>query len=464
MLRTVHRTFASVLFSLAISAPAVARAACGDGVLDDSEECDDGGTSSGNWCSAECTMPCTEVGAAATDHTCQHGEFGPFAAVTAQAYPGTVLANVNPVHTYFTVELPGTPGANRAAVRYRPNATGPYAFYLKENYPIVVRSSDGEAVPVLFEHPVTTCNAADSLTWVVVVESLDVAGTYYVDIGPLASSSVSFAIEFLPEFTSWLFPDGDGDGLGAGSDPTALTWCAFPESLSVFGEDCDDADPASYPATNTEPAGAEICDGRDNDCDGEVDNVAGAPCTGTGGVTGTGGSAPSGTGGSRPSNTGGSEPTGMGGVSEGGTAGSVAEGGSDASAPTEGGAAGEPDPAGSAGAAETFGGTGGTTEPVGEEGGAGGADSGGEAGASLTEPGETDGGSPSGSAGRTGVGGSPTGGRGGRPGIPDSSDAPASGDGGCTFQPAGSDSSRALLTFASLLAVMILRRKARAAK
>jgi len=461
MFRTsrLQRTLVAGLLAAAFSSSGSARAACGDSVLDDAEECDDGGTSSGDWCSAECTVPCSEVGAAATDHTCQHGQFGPFAAVTAQAYPGAVITNVNTVHTYFTVELPGAPGANRSAVRYRPNATGPYAFYLRENYPIVVRDSDGEAVPVLFGHAVTTCNVAESLTWVVVVESLEAAGTYYIDIGPIASSSVSFAIEFLPEFTNWLFPDGDGDGRGAGSEPSAVTWCAFPDSLSTLGDDCDDADPASYPATNTEPAAAEVCDGRDNNCDGNVDNVVGSTCTGTGGVTGTGGSAPTGTGGSGPSGTGGTEPTGTGGVSEGGTAGAVAEGGSD-SDPAEGGVPSEA--GGSAGASS--GGTPGAGEPGPDEGGATGSTGGVEPSGDAGEAGSANGGSTSEPSGSAGDGGSATGGRGGRSQSPGADDENGSDDGGCTFRSSGSRSNQALLAFAALMTVGLLRRKARSVR
>jgi hypothetical protein len=50
--------------------------------------------------------------------------------------------------------------------------------------------------------------------------------------------------------------DVDGDGYGKGKD--------------CKGSDCNDAD------AKTNPAATEICDGKDNDCDGQIDNVKGS--------------------------------------------------------------------------------------------------------------------------------------------------------------------------------------------
>ncbi len=61
----------------------------------------------------------------------------------------------------------------------------------------------------------------------------------------------------------------DGDGDGYGSDDTALSGCELPAGRVAQGGDCDDDDPAVFPGA------AELCNGADDDCDGQVD-LAGA--------------------------------------------------------------------------------------------------------------------------------------------------------------------------------------------
>lgn len=60
---------------------------------------------------------------------------------------------------------------------------------------------------------------------------------------------------------SW-WTDEDGDGYGAGE---ATQSCAVPPGRSGSGNDCDDADWATYPGA------PELCDGLDNSCDGQTD-------------------------------------------------------------------------------------------------------------------------------------------------------------------------------------------------
>ena len=66
-----------------------------------------------------------------------------------------------------------------------------------------------------------------------------------------------------------LYPDTDGDGFG---DNMALPdlFCPgeSPEGYSPSFDDCDDTDPA------VNPDATEVCDGVDNDCDGDVDELA----------------------------------------------------------------------------------------------------------------------------------------------------------------------------------------------
>ena len=60
------------------------------------------------------------------------------------------------------------------------------------------------------------------------------------------------------------YADADGDSFG---DPDAvLLACSRPEGSALNTSDCDDSD------ASISPAGLEICDGVDNDCDGLIDD------------------------------------------------------------------------------------------------------------------------------------------------------------------------------------------------
>jgi hypothetical protein len=60
------------------------------------------------------------------------------------------------------------------------------------------------------------------------------------------------------------YADSDGDGYGA--DP--ITACERPSGTVEVSGDCDDADATAFPGAS------EVCDGVDQDCDGEIDEGA----------------------------------------------------------------------------------------------------------------------------------------------------------------------------------------------
>jgi hypothetical protein len=62
--------------------------------------------------------------------------------------------------------------------------------------------------------------------------------------------------------TTW-YIDYDSDG--AGSDSYTVEACEAPSGYVSADDDCDDTDSSAF------PGGTEVCDGADNDCDGDVD-------------------------------------------------------------------------------------------------------------------------------------------------------------------------------------------------
>jgi alpha-tubulin suppressor-like RCC1 family protein len=64
------------------------------------------------------------------------------------------------------------------------------------------------------------------------------------------------------------FPDADADGYGARGAEGVLA-CARPEGLADAALDCDDS------SADVSPVAAEQCNGRDDDCDGAIDELEG---------------------------------------------------------------------------------------------------------------------------------------------------------------------------------------------
>jgi cysteine-rich repeat protein len=260
-------------FTLFAAGSAFAVETCGDGVLDGAtESCDDGGNEPNDGCDEDCQVECTEVGEKATEHTCLHGSNGPFADRVANSDGETVTTDVSPSHTYYTVVLPGESGDNLSRVQFVPSTSSTYAIYMKEAYPLTLLDEKGSEVEVFLEHGISSCAIRDSLTWVRVFRMLDAGKVYTVELGPYGGTTMSLAFEALG-FVGPLYRDSDRDGYAARGQEVARTWCAPPPGYSSEqGGDCDDTDPLTFPGAT------ELCDGKNNDCDGRTDQEESGMC------------------------------------------------------------------------------------------------------------------------------------------------------------------------------------------
>lgn len=71
-------------------------------------------------------------------------------------------------------------------------------------------------------------------------------------------------------FLTLNIPDKDGDGYGDANAPFVL-YCGLQPGYVSVGGDCDDGDNTVYPNA------PELCDGKDNDCNGQVDDGIAKP-------------------------------------------------------------------------------------------------------------------------------------------------------------------------------------------
>ena len=78
-----------------------------------------------------------------------------------------------------------------------------------------------------------------------------------------AEGDATFSIAYGCAGTKY-YHDYDGDGVGALVSGYTVA-CSAPQYYSAKSGDCNDNDPAIYPGAK------EVCDGKDNNCDGQVD-------------------------------------------------------------------------------------------------------------------------------------------------------------------------------------------------
>ncbi|CAH0999303.1 hypothetical protein LEM8419_00601 [Neolewinella maritima] len=99
------------------------------------------------------------------------------------------------------------------------------------------------------------------------------SGVYTYTVGGANASCTKASSTLIVVITeaARYYRDADGDGFG--NMDAAKLLCAPEDGFVSNASDCDDADPSVHPGA------AELCDGKDNDCDGTVDE--GDACTGS---------------------------------------------------------------------------------------------------------------------------------------------------------------------------------------
>lgn len=131
----------------------------------------------------------------ASEHSCSHVTYGPFASVSAAPYPGPVFSAISTPHTAYTVTLPSSGTEYGGQVIYQPSTTGAFAFFLAPDVELTLYPSSGPALTPVGEQAISTEECAGLNT--AVVYSLDEEETYTVVYGPATANSVLTIAEYL---------------------------------------------------------------------------------------------------------------------------------------------------------------------------------------------------------------------------------------------------------------------------
>lgn len=220
---------------------------------------------------------CTRIGPTATNHTCGHGENGPYADLTAvsAAVVGTPIPQK---HVYTTVTLPGSDGVFQGELQWRYPNGGYHSLWTLGDVPIVVRDfTTGEIIPEELGHDFAVCPSS-----VTHVRVWDLGGgvRYRIQIGPVDTQTVALVAENLDDIATLWYVDADGDGFGSDTEEPLVTFCEGPMGHAENQSgDCNDDDDAIHP-NELGDVDELACNGVDDDCDGVEDDgfVLGAAC------------------------------------------------------------------------------------------------------------------------------------------------------------------------------------------
>jgi hypothetical protein len=222
---------------------------------------------------------CTALGAALVEHACIHANHGPFgdglqphplaagSRRTLQDPAPPAVPNVNRVHTHFRIALP--PGEAEGVVSYLPARGGQWAVFTNPGVPVAILDPAGRPLATRLEQEAPGCAELPRAA----VYELEASTTYRLVLGPSSAAEVGLVLEKLSDFTLFYYADEDGDDHGAAGSEVE-TACLPPDGHVESDGDCDDH------AATVHPGAVELCNGRDDDCDGMTDE--GCPGVGDG--------------------------------------------------------------------------------------------------------------------------------------------------------------------------------------
>jgi Putative metal-binding motif len=205
-----------------------------------------------------------ELGPPLIEHSCFHSTNGPFVDVSATPGPVAVVgtANVDAVHTHYAVTL--APGQVNVVV-YTPVRSGTWAIFTDTTMPLQVIDAGGRELSVRLTHAVSDCPALP----LVRVFTLTAGMRYTLRLGAanVAVPETPLVLEKVSDFETLHGRDLDGDGFGGSAEPFS-TPCVPPPGYVASISDCDDSDPS------VNPGALEVCNGRDDNCNGQGDEDA----------------------------------------------------------------------------------------------------------------------------------------------------------------------------------------------
>lgn len=215
-----------------------------------------------------------ELGAGLIEHTCFHTTNGPYASVAATpgTVPGAATANLDPVHTLFTIAI--DPSRDNV-VTYAPARSGRWAVFGDALVPHAMIAPDGRELAIELAHTIDACPAIPSVQ----VYTLTAGTRYTLVLGRSQGTGATtpVVIEKLSDFEIPHGRDRDGDGFGGAAD-VVMTACVPPSGFVRNVADCDDGDRTIHPEA------AESCNGIDDNCNGIADDgvcaVGGGGCAG----------------------------------------------------------------------------------------------------------------------------------------------------------------------------------------